>query len=114
LVSTGILIPATIFILYERSETSFGQPSAILLMVVGTIIAASLGRVLYQVALTATDNDNGYVTMFFLLVPALTSLISLALSLWVADLHFTVGPLFFFGLFLNAASLLIFSLKSWL
>jgi hypothetical protein len=52
--------------------------------------------------------------MFFLLVPALTSLISLALSPWIADLHFVGGPLFLFGLLLNASSLLIFSLKSWL
>ena len=114
LVSTGLLIPVTIFLLYERSELSFGHPLAVALMIVGTIIAASLGRVLYQIALTITDNDNGYVTMFFLLVPTLTSLISLALSWWITDLHFIVGPLFLFGLFLNGASLMIFSLKSWL
>ena len=114
LVSTGILIPTTLFLLYERSEISFGNPLAIVLMIVGTIIAASLGRVFYQIALTVTDNDNGYVTMFFLLVPALTSLISLALSFWVKDLRFVADALFFFGLFLNGASLLIFSLKSWL
>ncbi len=112
--STVALIPITALVLYNRSEFSFGEPAAIVLMVAGTIIAASLGRVLYQIALTVTDNDNGYVTMFFLLVPALTSLISLALSWWIPDLHFVVGPLFFFGLFLNASSLLIFSLKSWL
>jgi drug/metabolite transporter (DMT)-like permease len=114
LVSTGILIPATFLLLYERSEISFGNPLAIAMMIVGTIIAASLGRVLYQIALSVTDNDNGYVTMFFLLVPALTSLISLALSWRIPDLHFAVGALFFFGLLLNAASLAIFSLKSWL
>jgi hypothetical protein len=82
-------------------------------MIIGTIVAASLGRVLYQIALTVTDNDNGFVTMFFLLVPTLTSLISLALSWWVPDLRFVVGPLFLFGLLLNASSLFIFSLKSW-
>jgi drug/metabolite transporter (DMT)-like permease len=114
LVSTGIFIPTTILLLYGRSELSFGNPLAVVLMIVGTIIAASLGRVFYQIALTVTDNDNGYVTMFFLLVPALTSLVSLALSWWIRDLHFVVDPLFFFGLFLNGASLLIFSLKSWL
>jgi hypothetical protein len=112
--STGVLIPVTVFVLYIRSELSFGQPLAIVLMIVGTIVAASFGRVLYQVALTVTDNDNGYVTMFFLLVPALTSLISLVLSFWIPDLHFAVGPLFFFGLVLNGASLFIFSLKAWL
>jgi hypothetical protein len=113
-VSTSALIPVTTIILYERSELPSGQPLAIALMMVGTITAASLGRVLYQISLTVTDNDNGYVTMFFLLVPALTSLISLSLSWWITDLHFVAGPLFFFGLALNAASLLLFSLRSWL
>ena len=82
-------------------------------MIVGTIIAASVGRVLYQISLTVTDNDNGFVTMFFLLVPALTSLISLPMSWWIPDLHFVVGPMLFFGLVAIAASLLLFSLKSW-
>jgi drug/metabolite transporter (DMT)-like permease len=111
--STVVLVPATLLILYNRSELSFGQPFAVALMIIGTIVAASLGRVLYQIALTVTDNDNGFVTMFFLLVPTLTSLISLALSWWVPDLRFVVGPLFLFGLLLNASSLFIFSLKSW-
>jgi drug/metabolite transporter (DMT)-like permease len=114
LISTVVLIPTTLLALYGRSEISFGQPLAVGLMIVGTIVAASFGRVLYQISLTVTDNDNGFVTMFFLLVPALTSLISLALSPWVADLHFIIGPLFLFGLLLNGCSLLIFSLKSWL
>jgi hypothetical protein len=113
LVSTVALIPATVLILYLRSELQFDQLLAIVLMIVGTIIAASVGRVFYQVALTVTGNDNGFVTMFFLLVPALTGLISLPLSWWIADLHFAVGPLFYFGLIIIAASLLLFSLKSW-
>jgi hypothetical protein len=77
------------------------------------MIAAVAGRVLYQISLTVTDNDNGFVTMFFLLVPALTALISLPLSLWLPDLHFAAGPMFFFGLLVIAASLLLFSIKSW-
>lgn len=113
LVSTSVLIPITLVLLYARSELRFDQWPAILLMMCGTIVAASLGRVLYQVALTTTGNDNGFVTMFFLLVPALTGLISLPLSLWIPDLHFTVDPIFFFGLLAIAASLLLFSLKSW-
>jgi drug/metabolite transporter (DMT)-like permease len=113
IVSTSALIPVTLIILYERSELPSDQLPAILLMMAGTIVAASLGRVLYQVALTVTDNDNGFVTMFFLLVPALTGFISLALSWWIPDLHFVVGPLFYFGLAINAASLLLFSLKAW-
>jgi hypothetical protein len=113
LVSTSILIPVTLLLLYARSELRFDQLPAIILMMFGTIVAASLGRVLYQIALTTTGNDNGFVTMFFLLVPALTGLISLPLSWWIPDLHFTVDPIFFFGLLAIAASLLLFSLKSW-
>jgi drug/metabolite transporter (DMT)-like permease len=113
LVSTSILIPVTLVILYLHSELQFNQLPAVILMMIGTIIAASLGRVFYQVALSTTGNDNGFVTMFFLLVPALTGLISLPLSWWIADLRFTADPVFFFGLLAIAASLLLFSLKSW-
>ncbi len=113
-VANLLLIPATVFILYRRSELQFdNQPVAIILMIVGTIVAASVGRVLYQVALTVTGADNGFVTMFFNLVPALTALISLVLSRWIVDLHFAADPMFFVGLALIAASLLLFSLKSW-
>jgi hypothetical protein len=31
-------------------------------------LRASAGRVLYQVALSLTGNDNGFVTMVFLLI----------------------------------------------
>ncbi len=113
-VANVLLIPSTVFILYQRSELRFdGQVAAIVLMIVGTIIAASVGRVFYQIALTVTGNDNGFVTMFFNLVPALTALISLILSWWIVDLHFAADPLFFIGLALIAASLLLFSLKAW-
>jgi hypothetical protein len=112
-VSNLVLIPATILILYWRSELFNDQFLAIALMIVGTIIAASVGRVLYQVALTVTGYDNGFVTTFFLLVPALTGLISAPLSLWIPDLHFRVGPVFFIGLLAIAGSLLLFSLKTW-
>ena len=113
-VANLLLIPSTVYILYQRSELRFdGQVTAIILMIVGTIIAASVGRVFYQIALTVTGNDNGFVTMFFNLVPALTALISLILSWWIVDLHFAANPLFFIGLALIAASLLLFSLKAW-
>jgi hypothetical protein len=113
-VANILLIPSTLFILYQRSELQFdGQIAAIVLMIAGTIIAASVGRVFYQIALTVTGNDNGFVTMFFNLVPALTALISLILSWWIVDLHFAADPLFFVGLALIAASLLLFSLKAW-
>jgi hypothetical protein len=82
-------------------------------MILGTIIAASFGRVFYQVALTVTGGDNGFVTMFFNLVPALTALISLPMSWVIAELHFAIDPIYLFGLVAIAASLLLFSLKSW-
>jgi drug/metabolite transporter (DMT)-like permease len=114
LVANVVLIPATIFMMYSRSELgSWDGPTTIILMIVGTILAGSVGRVLYQVALTVTGGDNGFVTMFFNVVPALTALISLVMSFWLASLHFVVDPLFFIGLTLIVASLLFFSLKAW-
>jgi hypothetical protein len=49
--------------------------------------------------------DNGFVTMFFLLIPALTALISLALSWWISDLHFAseLDVLCWFGCRLGVA-----------
>ena len=113
-VANLVLIPSTVFILYQRSELQFGnQFAAIILMIAGTIIASSVGRVVYQISLTVTGGDNGFVTMFWNLVPALTALISLAMSWWIADLHFAADPMFFLGLALIAVSLVIFSLRSW-
>jgi hypothetical protein len=63
--------------------------------------------------LTVTGGDNGFVTMFWNLVPALTALVSLAMSFWIAELHFAVDPMFFLGRALSAASLMFFSLKCW-
>ena len=112
-VSALLLIPATGLLLVWRSELDFGRIVPVILMIAGTIVAASMGRVLYQIALSVTGNDNGFVTMFFLLIPALTALISLPLSWWISDLHFAVGWMFYVGLFVVSASLLFFSLKSW-
>ena len=112
-VSALLLIPAAGFFLYWRSELHFGQAVPVILMMAGTIIAASVGRVLYQIALSVTGNDNGFVTMFFLLIPALTALISIPLSWWISDLHFAVSWMFYVGLVVVSASLLFFSLKSW-
>jgi hypothetical protein len=50
--------------------------------------------------------------MFFLFVPGLSSLISWALSPWITDLRFIGGSMFFIGLALVAAPLLVFSIKS--
>jgi hypothetical protein len=113
LVANVILIPTCLLTLYWRNELTFDQLPAMLLMIVGTIVAASVGRVVYQIALTVTGGDNGFVTMFLNLVPALTALISLVLSRWISDLHFAIDPVFFLGSALIGASLLLFSLKSW-
>jgi len=113
LVSALVLIPAAGFILYWRSDLHFGQIVPVILMISGTIVAASVGRVLYQIALSVTSNDNGFVTMFFLLIPVLTALISLPLSRWISDLHFAVSWMFYVGLVVVSTSLLFFSLKSW-
>jgi hypothetical protein len=112
-VSALLRIPAAGLLLYWRSKLDFGQIVPVILMIAGTIVAASVGRVLYQIALSVTGNDNGFVTMFFLLIPARTALISLALSWWIADLHFSVSWMFYVGLFVVSTSLLFFSLKSW-
>jgi hypothetical protein len=112
-VSALVSVPATGLILYLQSNLYFGQAVPIILMFAGTIVAASLGRVLYQVALNVTRNDNGFVTMFFLLIPALTAVISLILSRWISDLHFEVSLMFYIGLVVVSTSLLFFSLKSW-
>ncbi len=107
-----LLIPATLVILYRRGELGFdGDVLAIVLMIVGTIIAASVGRVFFQIALTVTGGDNGFVSMFLNLVPALTAVVSFVLSWWIADLYFAFDRRFFAGLALIGVSLALFSLK---
>jgi drug/metabolite transporter (DMT)-like permease len=113
LTANVILIPGCLTLLYWRNELNFDQLGPIFLMIFGTIVAASFGRVMYQIALTITGGDNGFVTMFLNLVPALTALISFVLSHWIADLHFVIDLTFFLGSGLIAASLALFSLKSW-
>lgn len=108
-----LLIPITTIILARRSELNLDHAQAIGLMMFGTVVAASFGRVLYQVALTATRHDNGYVSMFFFLVPALTGLVSVAMSFWIPSLKFAVNPIFFLGIGLICVSLLAFALKTW-
>ena len=114
-VSAFVLIPATLFLSYLHSDFSVSDQnlSAILLLLLGTLAASAAGRVFYQVALTTTHNDNGFVTMFFLLIPALSSLITIPLSWLIVDLRFVVGPMFFFGLFMITIPLLLFLLRSW-
>jgi hypothetical protein len=114
-VSAFILIPTTLLISYLHPGPSVDEQkmSAVLLLLLGTLAAAAAGRVFYQVALTATHNDNGFVTMFFLLVPALSCLISVPLSWWIPELRFIARPAFFVGLLLITAPLILFLLKSW-
>lgn len=114
-VSATILIPATTaLLLVHPAPAGQGQAAtAIVFLIIGTLASAAAGRVLYQVALSATKNDNGFVTMFFLLVPGLTTLISIPLSWRIPALQFTTGPLFFAGLLLVAAPLLFFSMRAW-
>jgi hypothetical protein len=113
--SAVILIPTTLLVSHLRSEsyTNAADLPAISLLLLGTVLAAAAGRVLYQVALTATKNDNGFVSMFLLLVPAITCLVSMPMSWWIPELKVTVGPAFFLGLLLIAAPLFVFSRRSW-
>ena len=111
--SSLILIPVAIATSNFSAQLSEQSTLAILLLLFGTLASSAAGRVFYQIALTATQNDNGYVTMFFLLTPVLTPLISLPLSRWIPDLQFVAGPLFLIGLALVTAPLFLFSLIAW-
>jgi drug/metabolite transporter (DMT)-like permease len=115
MLSAAILIPGALYVSHLRSE-SLTDPAAlpaISLLLIGTLIAAAAGRVVYQMALTATNNDNGFVSMFLLLVPAITCLVSIPMSWCLPELKFVAGPLFFLGLSLIAAPLFIFAIQSW-
>jgi drug/metabolite transporter (DMT)-like permease len=113
--AAAVLIPATLIYAAAHSDLQVGADSipAILLLAVGTITSSALGRILYQVSLTVTGEDNGFVSMFFLIIPAATALLSLALAPWIPELKFTVGPLFYAGLAVVAAPMFLFSLAAW-
>lgn len=83
-----------------------------MLLLIGTLASSATDRVFYQSALTATHNDNGFVTMFFLVIPALSGLASWPLSAWICDLSFLPNPLLFGGLALVSAPLLAFAIGS--
>ena len=55
---------------------------------------AALGRALYQVALRVTENDNGFVTLFFLLEPGFACFVSAPLSRYVASVHVQIDAVF--------------------
>ncbi|MGB7974168.1 MAG: hypothetical protein WCF81_07400 [Roseiarcus sp.] len=114
-VSSLVLIPVAVVASDFGGQTHLSEPSAvaILLLLLGTLAASGAGRVFYQMALTATENDNGYVTMFFLLMPPLSALITLPLSRWIPGLQFNFQPMFFVGAALVTGPLALLSLTSW-
>ena len=71
-----VVIPVTLAVAYSQSGVQLTTDAlpALALLAIGTILAPGLGRVLYQRALTITDNNNGFVSVFFLLIPAFTCL----------------------------------------
>jgi drug/metabolite transporter (DMT)-like permease len=111
-VSAMVLLPiATIGGgLAASTRLSEQSATAVALLLVGTLAAAAAGRVFYQLSLTATRNDNGYVTMFFLLIPGISTLISLPLSKFIPTLTFTPGPVFVLGMACVSAPLVAVSL----
>jgi drug/metabolite transporter (DMT)-like permease len=109
LVSGAVLIPAAAVHAHLRAASISGENvPAILLLLIGTLASSAAGRVFYQAALSATRNDNGFVTMFFLIIPALSALVSWPLSFWIRDLGFMPNSLFLAGLALVTAPLLLF------
>lgn len=112
LVPAVALIPVTALVIWVRGE-GFGMDwRAVALLVVGAIVSSAIGRLLYQRALTTTGGDNGFVTMFFLLGPALAGLYAWVLSVWIGGLSFTLNIGFFIGMALTAAALLYFAHRS--
>jgi hypothetical protein len=110
-----VVIPIALAIAYAQSglQLTTDDLAALALLALGIILATGFGRVLYQKrALTITDNNNGFVSVFFLLIPAFTGLLSLGMSPWIKELEFPVGPLFFIGLGLVAAPILVFLCQS--
>ncbi len=114
-VSSLVLIPIAALTSDFGQASHLSQPStmAVLLLLVGTLAGSAAGRVFYQMALTATKNDNGYVTMFFLLIPAISALTSFMLSRWIPGLQFVPSAMFFVGTALVTISLLMLGLGSW-
>jgi hypothetical protein len=114
LTAAAVVVPVTLGLAYAQSGLTIGTDllPAIALLAGGTILATGFGRVLYQKSLTVTDNNNGFVFIFFLLIPAFTCLLSLGMSRWISELKFAVGPLFFLGLGLIAAPILVFLWQS--
>jgi drug/metabolite transporter (DMT)-like permease len=114
-VSSLVLIPIAAWTsdFGQAPHLSEASTIAVLLLLVGTLAGSAAGRVFYQMALTATKDDNGYVTMFFLMIPALSALFSFILSRWIPGLRFVPSATFFVGVALVTIALFLFSLTSW-
>jgi hypothetical protein len=113
--AAAVVIPAALVVAYAQSDLRIRADAlpALALLAVGTVLAVGIGRVVYQRSLTITNNNNGYVSMFFLLIPGITCLLSLAMSPWIHELKFTASPVFFIGLALVALPIFVFSWRSW-
>jgi drug/metabolite transporter (DMT)-like permease len=112
--SSAVLIPITALVSFYRSDLGVFREAGLelTLLTIGTVLGASVGLVVYQASLSVTDNDNGFVSMFFLLGPVVTSLLSLAMSPWIPALKFEAGPLFLGGMVVVAAPIFVFSWRA--
>ena len=111
LVSAVVLIPLAIAMAHgETAALTVEDAPAIFLLLIGTLASSAAGRLFYQSALTATHNDNGFVTMFFLAIPVISAAVSWVLSGWLTALRVNLSPTFFEGLALVSAPLAVFSL----
>ncbi len=113
-VSAAILIPVAAISAHFGPSLRLSEQSAgaIGLLLLGTLAASAAGRLLYQKALTLTRDDNGYVTMYFLIIPGVAALISWPLSRWIPTLTFIPSPAFGLGLALVMGPLLFLSFVS--
>ena len=110
LVSAAVLIPLALWVARGRSASlTVDDAPAIFLLLIGTLASSAAGRLFYQAALTATSNDNGFVTMFFLAIPAISTAVSWALSGWLTALRVDASVTFFEGLLFVMAPLAVFS-----
>jgi drug/metabolite transporter (DMT)-like permease len=109
-VSAAVLIPAMLFLAHGSIVPRLGQVDApaILLLLIGTLASSAAGRLFYQAALTATHNDNGFVTLFFLAIPGISAIVTWPLSLWIVELRMQSSALFWVGVLFVTAPLLIF------
>ncbi len=111
IVSAIVLIPAILFMAHGSvaPRLTDAETPAIFLLLIGTLASSAAGRLFYQAALTATHNDNGFVTMFFLAIPGLSAVVTWPLSLWITELRMQASLLFWEGMIFVSAPLLVFS-----